>query len=420
MPEVIDSDSHVYEPAAVWDDFIASEHRQQAMTAFHHVTDDQGNETIVLNGKPGRSLHRAKLVRQAIWRPGMTLEDVGALDPAAFYPLNPGASQAGPRLADMDAMGIDQAIVYPTLFNEYLPQVDDPEAAAILARAYNDWVFELAAQGGGRLHPVAILPLQARDLAREELDRVAAKGFKGVLFRPAFYDVEAAAESFGRQLSAMMAVQGAGSAPPRKVFVEDKPFRALWARVEELGLVACVHPSLGITGDDLVSSGGFADRVSQRLSGVNHTVAEPIAYMQDADLFVTAALFHGLLEDLPNLRIAIAHSGATWVPLALEKSETYLWLGGIGSVPVCLEPEEVWDRHPIAVSFDSWEKPVARRPDTLGRKAAWGSRYPQHDAAGPDQARTMLENHGVDEVLIEQLLGGHCAQLFGLPVGAGV
>ena len=125
--------------------------------------------------------------------------------------------------------------------------------------------------------------------------------------------------------------------------------------------------------------------MSRRL-GVTHTVAEPIAYMQDADLFVTAALFHGLLEDLPNLRLAILHSGATWVPLALEKCETYLWLGGLRSAPVCLEPEEVWERHPLLVSFDSWEKPVGRMPDVPRDKAAWGSRYPHHDTPGPDEA----------------------------------
>jgi hypothetical protein len=47
----------------------------------------------------------------------------------------------------MDELGVDQAIVYPTLFNEYLPQVTDLDAAVVLARAYNDWVWELAAQG---------------------------------------------------------------------------------------------------------------------------------------------------------------------------------------------------------------------------------------------------------------------------------
>ena len=83
------------------------------------------------------------------------------------------------------------------------------------------------------------------------------------------------------------------------MFVEDKPYRVVWEAAAAHGLVACVHPFLGITGPDAISSGGFTERVSSGL-GAAHTVAEPIAYMQDADLFVTAALFHGLLEDLPT------------------------------------------------------------------------------------------------------------------------
>ena len=137
-----------------------------------------------------------------------------------------------------------------------------------------------------------------------------------------------------------------------------RPSATLWRHIDELGLVACVHPSLGITGPDAISSGAFAERVSHRL-GVPHTIAEPIAHMQDADLFVTSALFHGLLEDFPALRLAIVHAGTSWVPLALEKSETYLWLSPqFATAFVCLEPEEVWERHPLIVSFDSWEESV--------------------------------------------------------------
>jgi predicted TIM-barrel fold metal-dependent hydrolase len=197
--------------------------------------------------------------------------------------------------------------------------------------------------------------------------------------------------------------------------VEDRPFRPVFERCAELGVVACIHPSSNVTGADAVSSGGFAERVSGRL-GVNHSIVEPVAYMQDAELFVTTAFFHGLFEDLPDLPVAIAHSGTTWVPLALEKCETYLWLGGQGGVPVCLEPEEVWERQRIATSFDSWELPVARMVDRIGDKAAWGSRYPQHDTGTPDEARRMLESHGVEASTIDRLLGGHAADIFGLPV----
>jgi len=408
MADVIDIDSHVYEPPAVWDDYVPAGERDAAKEAFHHSIDDQGNRTTVLNGTPAKDLNRSKIVRQAVWHPGMSVDEVGALDPNVFHVLNPGASDPKARLRDLDAMGVAQQIVFPTLFGEYLPQVTDETAAVSLARAYNDWIWDFAAQGEGRLYPVAVLPLQRPELAVAELERAAAKGFGAVMIRPSFYKLEGA-EPFG----AMAALMAANQQGPRPVFIEDKPYRSVWEKAAELGLVACVHPFLGITGPDAISSGGFTERVSSRV-GVAHTVAEPIAYMQDADLFVTAAMFHGLLEDLPQLKLTITHAGCSWVPLALEKCETYLWLGGMGSATVSLEPEEVWERHPLLVSFDSWEKAVGRMPDVLGEKAAWGSRYPNHDAACPDEPRAMLTDQGVDEVMVDALLGGHAKALFGL------
>lgn len=416
MAEVVDVDSHVYEPTAIWD-YVPSGDRDQVAAAFFSRVEDDGMVSTILNGAPAKGLNRSHIVRQAIWRPGMSVDDVGALDPSVGHPLNPGAWDAAARLADMDAMGVDRQVVYPTLLTEYLPQIVDRDAAALLCRAYNDWVWDLAGAAGERLHPVAALPLQAPDAAAEELDRVRGKGFRAALLRPAFYRLTDPGESRGVAMGRAMGGLPEGAEVP--VFVEDTPFRRLWARCAELGVVACVHPSSGITGPDAVSSGGFADRVSGRM-GVHHTIAEPIAYMQDADLFVTTALFHGLFEDLPEVRVAIAHAGTTWVPLALEKSETYLWLGGRGGVPVCLEPDEVWERHPVCVSFDGWERPVGKMPDILGDKAAWGSRYPHHDASGPDEARAMLEQHGVGPEMIDRLLGGNAAQLFGLGVPAPV
>jgi predicted TIM-barrel fold metal-dependent hydrolase len=415
MAEVVDVDSHVYEPDAIWDDYVAAADRDRVNAAFRSTADRYGAVTTTLNGAPAKGLNRSKINRQAIWRPGMSVDDVGGLDPAVGHALNPGAWEIIARLGDMDAMGVDRQVVYPTLLAEYLPQILDRDAAAILCRAYNDWVWDLASASRGRLHPVAALPLQDPAASADELTRVHAKGFRAALLRPAFYRVADPGDSKGAAMARMMGGIPEGVDVP--VFVEDAPFRRLWAQCAELGVVACVHPSSGITGPDAISSGGFADRVSERV-GVHHTIAEPIAYMQDADLFVTTALFHGLFEDLPTIRVAIAHAGTTWVPLALEKSETYLWLGGQGGVPVCLEPEEVWERHPICVSFDSWERPVARMPDRLGDKAAWGSRYPHHDASGPAEARTMLEEHHVDEPMIDRLLGGNATELFGLGVGA--
>jgi hypothetical protein len=83
----------------------------------------------------------------------MTPESIGRLDPDVFQPLTPGASDPPARLADMDEMGIDLAVVFPTLLAEYLPLVQNPDAAANLARAYNDWVWDFCGRGSGRSTP---------------------------------------------------------------------------------------------------------------------------------------------------------------------------------------------------------------------------------------------------------------------------
>jgi uncharacterized protein len=422
MAEVVDVDSHVYEPSAIWDEYVPPADRDRVAAAFSSRVSDDGAVATILNGQPANGLNRTSLVRQAIWRPGLTVDDIGGMDPSVAQPITPGAWDPAARLADMDTVGIDRAVVYPTLLNEYLPMIVDRGAAAILCRAYNDWVWDFASAANGRLHPVAAIPLQDPIASVDELDRAHAKGFRSALFRPAFFAVTDPSSSIGAQMIAAMAeVQGGrravtdGSA--LRVFIEDQPFRPVFRRCSELGMVACVHPSSNMSGPDAISSGGFAERVSERL-GLDHSIVEPIAYMQDADLFMTTVFFHGLFEDLSELRVAIPHSGTSWVPLALEKSETYLWLGAGGGVPVCLEPEEVWERHPVLTSFDSWERSVGRMVDRIGDKAAWGSRYPNHDTGTPEEARAMLESSGVGASTIDRLMGGYASEIFGLPVPA--
>ena len=80
----------------------------------------QGDQ-IILNGKPAKPLNRSTINRQAIWRPGMSLDEIGALDPTKAHAVNPGASDSAARMADLDALGIDQQVVFPTLFGEYFP-----------------------------------------------------------------------------------------------------------------------------------------------------------------------------------------------------------------------------------------------------------------------------------------------------------
>lgn len=417
-PMVVDVDAHVYEPAELWDRHVPEPYQAAARAALWHGFDDHGARVTVRNGVPVAELDRSHLIRSAIWRPGMTPDDVGALDPNRFVEPNPGAWDADVRLSDMDAMGIDQAVLFPTLFAEHLPLVQNPDVAAVLARAYNDWVLEHAGRAPDRLHPVAVLPLQSPIHARRELRRVADLGFRAVVIRPMFHAVRTIEPAGrGRPVSDGFLYQAIRS--PRGVFVNDRHFRALWEQIADLDLVACVHPATGVTNPEPASAGSFVERVAARMD-IGHPVAEATAPFQDNAIFLTAALFQGLLEDLPSLRVSICHSGASWLPLVLEKAETYLWLS-IPSVfmpperPVTLEPEDVVDGHPLLLSFDSWESSVGALPDLFVEHAAWASRYPNHDATAPAEAIAMLRAHGVGEGDIARLMGGNAAMQFRLP-----
>ncbi|MGH7859363.1 MAG: amidohydrolase family protein [Candidatus Binatia bacterium] len=396
---VIDADSHVFEPAAIWEKYLDKPYRTLARSAFWYEPGESGTPTILLNGKPAKPMNLSKINRQAIWRPGMKPEDVGALDPEVSHPVNPGASDPRARLRDMDELGIDVAILFPTLFAEYFPMIESPDVATALARAYNDWIRDFSRKAPKRLVPVAILPVQDVNFALGELRRVAKRGFRAVFLRPCFVG-----EKYGSS--------GLHDVGAQARFLNQSYYDPLWTEIQALDLVACIHPSSGSTNPEWSCEGAYVERVAASLRA-GHYLAEAIAPQMDNAIFLTAICFYAHMERFPKLRIAMHHSGASWVTLALEKAETYLWLLS-NFKDVSLEPEHVFFERPSLVTFDTWESTVARLPDTYGEIAAWGSRYPHHDASSPDEALENLRKWNVPDPVIADYLGGNAARHFGL------
>jgi predicted TIM-barrel fold metal-dependent hydrolase len=393
---VVDADSHVFEPAAIWEEYVARGARAAAKDAFWYEAGETGVPTVILNGRSAKPMNVSKINRQAIWRPGLRPEDIGALDPDVAHPVNPGASDAKARLADMDTLGIGRAVLFPTLFAEYFPMIENAMVAATLARAYNEWIWEFAGKARKRLIPVAVLPVQDVNLSLVELRRAAKRGFRAVLLRPCFV---------GRQPADSADVVGAAR------FLNHPYYDPLWREIEALDVTACIHPSAGSTNPEWSCEGSFLERVATPLR-TGHHLAESVAPTMDNAIFLTAVCFYAHMERYPKLRLAMHHSGASWVTLALEKAETYLWLLS-NFKDVSLEPEHVYFAHPNLVTFDSWESSVARLADTYGDVAAWGSRYPQHDASAPDEAIANLRRWNAPDDVIARYMGGNAAKHFG-------
>ena len=84
------------------------------------------------------------------------------------------------RLTDMDRQQIDVSVLYPTV-GLMLGRVREPEFAAALCQAYNDFVAEVCRQSP-RLKAVAMVPLQNIPAAVSELRRAVQElGLVGVM-----------------------------------------------------------------------------------------------------------------------------------------------------------------------------------------------------------------------------------------------
>lgn len=382
---VFDSCSYILEPPAIWEQHLDAAYRVAARSAFYFNLDASGVITTILNGRSAKPMNSSRIFRQAIWRPGMTPEQIGDLDPRVFQPINPGAWNAAARLKDMDAMGVQQALLFPTTFAEYFPLVENPDLAYALARAYNDWIADFAKANSQRLFPVAVLPIQDTGFALAELRRIAKSGFKAAFIRPVYY--------------------GGG-------FLSHKRYNALWQELEALGIAAFIHASPGSTNAEWTSTGPYVERVALKMA-IGHNVAEAVAPAMDNAAALTAFAFCGHMEEYPKLKLAFAGAGASLIPLTLEKSETYLTVASYIR-DVSLEPEHIFVERPSLVTFDTWESTVARLHDAFSPFAAWGSRYPHHDGSTAHEAMAMLQKHNVPAAETQRLMSGNILTFLGV------
>lgn len=125
----------------------------------------------------------------------------------------------GERLRDMDAHGIERAVLgLNTPAAQALPRLADAEA---LAQRANDLLAEEIAKRPDRLAGFAALPMQDPERAAKELARcIAQLGFRGAMVN-GFSDVEDAR---------------------RALYYDDASFEPFWRVVEELDVPFYLHP----------------------------------------------------------------------------------------------------------------------------------------------------------------------------------
>lgn len=415
---VFDSDSHVVEPASVWDHYLDADFRAPGKLALWR---QNGKTTsyLKINGEMFRDTMNPNLPRYALWRPGMTWDSIGELDASVPHPMTPGASDPHERLKDMDAMGVDQTLLYPTWFAEGFHLVKDPDVAYALARGYNDWIADFCAASPKRLFAAAMVPLQNMDYATEELRRVANNpSFRAAFLRPMFIE--------GR-------------------YFTHPYYDPLWEALQSLGLVAAVHPTPGLWNPEWTSHGPFFEKVKNRLSqaplmaggggpaagggngiagtsffnawpSLGHPMAPILSYWLDNHLFVASTLIgYTVMQRYPEMKVVMAHGKASWMEEVLEKMEaSSRVIPLLHHYPVRTDPEEMWHDGHVMLGFDAEERLIQKIPQDFVEKVVWASRYPHHDTTSAWDAIAQLTKAKVPEAMIARMMGGNAAAQFGV------
>ena len=188
------------------------------------------------------------------------------LDGAPFMTPQPGHFDYDLRLRDMDAAGVDIAVVSLTCPNVYW---GGPETSLKGAQLSNDSMAEAQKTYPERIRWIASLPWEYPELAVEELKRACDAGAVGVMVL---------ANVNERSLT-------------------EEAFAPIWQEIDDRGLAVLVHPtappgtaSLDVRTFNLIASVGF---------------------MMDTTLAISRMIFDGFFDRYPNLKIIASHAGGT-------------------------------------------------------------------------------------------------------------
>lgn len=298
----------------------------------------------------------------------------------------PSFREPGPRIAELDRQGVDEALIYPTLANlvEH-SAAEDPELVVAVIHALNRWMLDTWGYTHlDRLFMTPVISAAMVDDARRELAYVVENGAKVVLMKPA----------------PVKGLRGWRS----PALPEFDPF---WSDVEQAGIPVVFHASQPPL-DGYINQWEPPETNSHLEMSAFRWIA--LGHREIADM-MTSLICHGTLTRFPKLRVASVENGSAWIqPLFDDFEATY------AKMPQAFEehPHEVFRRNIWVSPF--WEGKVADVVHTVGwDKVLFGSDFPHPE--GLTEPRGFYKYaEGMDERRTRDFMGDNARRLLGLPV----
>jgi predicted TIM-barrel fold metal-dependent hydrolase len=393
--EVFDADNHLYETKDALTKFLPEER-----AGLIDYIDVHGRTKIAVKGQISDYIPNPTFDRVAA--PGAQEEYFKIGNPEGRSPREimgrgmdaiPAYREPGPRLELMNELGLDRALMWPTLASLVEERLrDDPEAIHDVVHALNQWMHEQwTFNYEDRIFPVPVITLPIVSRAIDELQWVLDRGAKVILIRPAPVP---------------------GFKGPRSFALKE--FDPFWELVQEADVVVGMHASDSgyqryINEWEGVRDNEFTPFGAQ--SGFTQIVIGQHREIMDT---VASAIGHGLCTRFPRLKIAPIENGSGWVSGLLDDMAHAYRSNPQG-----------WEEHPVEV----FKRNIFIHPfheddpvglvDLLGAdNVLFGSDYP-HPEGMVDPITFVDDLAGLPGDQIAKVMGGNLSHLMNLPALPG-
>lgn len=350
---VADSDMHLFEPPDLWQQWIDPAWKHAAPVGLTEMRRDMRvkvkSHVILRLGRVRPQSH------QSAWKS----EHEGPYDHAERQGWNPASQKEA-----MDAEGLDVAVLFPTrgLFVLGLdtpemmgPDGLEPELAAAIARAYNDWLADFCRHHPRHFLAAGMIAPHDVDAAVAETRRCAGMGFKAVFLSPGTVN--------------------------RRPW-HHPAYDPLWGECERLGLAVGFHGG----GQNFLRP-DFSLEVLDKLM-MWHTFSQPLGIMATA-VSLTAG---GVCARFPKMRFALLEGNCAWAPwLFYRLDEHWEWLGKMEAPELTMKPSEYFRRN-CWLSVEADEALVRQYVEVFGDdNLVFSTDYPHADSKYPHAVEAFLE-----------------------------
>jgi len=327
IESLADADGHIIEPGDLWVERLPTDLRPLAP---HFYRDGEGNFHSSIYGIQIESLP----VMHGGISPKDMLDNMG-LSCAMGMPLDRvftgsdrerhtildaprWAIDGRDRLAFNTTHGVSRAVLYPTYMlagGTLLPHL-----APAVCRVYNDWILDdYCAGSGGRMIPVATLPLTDVDAAVAEVRRCAERGFQAVFVR---------------------------TNPVQGKKYSDASFDPLWRAIIDTGLKLGLHP-LPMWDQDGTSRGYHLPDIM---------AASCLGFPMDMMFTLYDMMAGAVFDRFPTLPTMILEAGVGWLPSFFERLEEHQKAFGHIKAPTWKTPPmEIFERQ-MMVTVEACEE----------------------------------------------------------------